>query len=382
MDTKKFMGDYLLSGMYGEARIPLELPYNEISTLSKGHGRKNMMRLSRIETLLTKGDPQSIQDCCDFINVINKKVNYLPLSSPKYPRRIEQLVSFGVFPTTIHAIMGLYNYKLPVPKTYKRGESVPKGAVSFNLKDAMDLEDYVNSIIDINLGMFTMREVWGRFIRHYPLIKYIRANRNMFGKDGVEGCYLSEAEIKLHENVNATIDTCCHILRSLSYFRAYDGYALTKDKKFMEFMFEMLMDDRHFSCAVYALEEIICCANEFSSFDVNEIIGKRFVEIINSFGPYKFAAFTRVLIQLTYDNEAFSEAKKKGYDVLDRKKRDRNFRPIDVNHAIVMSIPNLFQKVNKLLLSCKCIHGRSKSFTFKHYFHYTPAYFNRIGFIL
>ena len=382
MDTKKFMEGYLLSGMYGEARVLSELPYNEISTLSKGHGRKNMLRLSRIESLLTKGDPQSIQDCCDFIKVINKKVNYLPLSSPKYPRRIEQLVSFGVFPTTIHTIMTLYNYKLPVPKTYRRGEPIPPNVVSFNLKDALDLEDYINNIIDTNLGTFTMQGIWSRFIKHYPLIKYIHTHRDMFEEDGAEGCYLTEAEIKLHENVNATIDTCCHILRSLSYFRAYDGYALTKDKKFMEFMFEMLMDDRHFSCGVYALEEIICCANEFSSFDINEIIGKRFVEIVNSFGPYKFAAFTRVLIQLTYDNEAFSEPKKKGYDVLDRKKRDRNFRPIDVNHAIIMSIPNLFQKINKLLLSCKCIHGRSKSFHVRHIYVLFLFFFYRTGHIL
>lgn len=359
MDTKKFMGDYLLSGMYGQMRTLSEMPYNELSTLPKGHGRKNMLRLSRIESLLTKGDAKSIQDCCDFITVLNRKVNHLSLSSPKYPRRIEQLIAFGVFPTVVHAIMSFYKYKLPTPKTYKKGERLPIGVVSSSTREASELEDYVNSTININLGSYAMREIWARFVRHYPLIKYMKNNKELFGKGKAEGCYLTEAEIKLHESIGTSIDTCCHILRSLSYFRPYDGYALTKDRVFMQFMFEMLLDDRHFPCAVYALEEIICCANEFLSFNINEILGKRFVEIVDSFGPYKFAAFTRVLIQLTYDNEVFNEPKKKGYDTLDRKKRDRDYRIIDVNHAIVLSIPNLFEKINKLLLSCKCVHGKS-----------------------
>lgn len=359
MNTKKFMGDYLLAGMYGETRTLSEMPYNELSTLPKGHGRKNMLRLLRIEALLTKKDPKSIQDCCEFITIINKKVNYLSLASPKYPRRIEQLISFGIFPTIVHAIMGLYKYKLPTPTLYKKGEMLPVGVVFSTPQDAFELEDYVNDIIDTNLGPYIIQDIWSRFIRHYPLIKYMRNNKDLFGKGKAEGCFLTEPEIKLYETVGAGIDVCCHILRSLSYFRPCDGYALTQDRVFMNFMFEMLMDDRYFSCAVYALEEIICCANEFTAFNINEVLGKRFLEIVNSFGPYKFAAFSRVLIQLTYDNEVFKEHKKKGLEIFDRKKRDRNYRPIDVNHAIVMSIKDLFKKINKLLLSCKCIHGKS-----------------------
>lgn len=359
MNTKKFMGDYLLAGMYGEERTLTEIPYNEVTSLPKGHGRKNMLRLAKIESLLSKGDPKSILDCCEYLQIINGKVNYLVLSSPKYPRRIEQLISFGIFPTVARSFMYLYRYKLPVPHVYNREDGVPERASKLTPLEARETEDYIRAVMCSDLSPYALREFWARFIKSYPLVKYIDDNKDLFGPGKATGCYLTEQEITLHEKVGATIDTCCHILRSLAYFRSYDGYALATDKTFMQFIFETLTDDRHFACAAYALEEIICCANEYTCFDLNDIIGKRFVEIVDSFGPCKFAAFSRILIQLAYDNEAFTEPKKKGYDVLDRSKRDREYRAIDINHALILSVPNFFEKINTLLLSCKCIYGKS-----------------------